>query len=140
LISIQALQGYIGDRFMEDEEGQKTEGNAPRKSRTGDDRGDVLFIFRPSYHFLRILGWVIMAVIIISYTALFLGSFASEPDFLILMLGTLAIFPFFLFVLYMSYLAAFDNIVVYEYGLVPPLVSEGSINIAVLHNYFLIRT
>ena len=41
---------------MEDEDSQKTEGNASRKSKILDERGDILFVFRPSYHFIHILG------------------------------------------------------------------------------------
>lgn len=101
-----------------------------------DEKGDILFIFKPRLHIFRILGWVILAVIIIGYTVVFISALTTEPDFVMVLSG-LMIFPVFLFVLYMSYISTFDNIIIYEYGLNPPLTSEGSINMLIMRRTYI---
>jgi len=99
-------------------------------------KGETLFIFKPTLYIFNVACWIALIVVFLWGTMIFFQDLTSENFSWMLMIG-LIMFLIWFFVLYLTYISIFDNIIFFEKGLIPPHCSEKLINMILMRRTFI---
>ena len=101
-----------------------------------NEKGAVLFVFRPRFHILNIIAWIVLGMVLLALMV-YLSSPIIERAETIMFGVILLVYPLFLFILYIAYISVFEDIVIFERGFYPPITSEGTLNTLLMRRTFI---